>query len=157
MTSPFSCGYLLMLILKNNLKKKNLPIPLPFICVAPAYVLTISSLKTMSYTLLQCFQELARALLIGQNLIYVQLCLLDPGIGMVAGFYQTAFLKYTISKTLFRNNFSVTALRWRYVIFRKFKICVLIFIAVMMVSFSPSLTYLKGNTNIDFMLMATCV
>lgn len=51
MASPFSCGYLLMLILKNNLKKKNLPIPLPFICVAPAYVLTISSLKTMSYTL----------------------------------------------------------------------------------------------------------
>lgn len=99
-----------MLILKNNLEK-NLPIPLPFICVAPAYVLTISSLKTMSYTLLQCFQELARALLIGQNFIYVQLCLLNPGIGMVAGFYQTAFLKYTISKTLFRNNFSVTALR----------------------------------------------
>lgn len=147
MTSPFSCGYLLMLILKNNLEKKSAnPIAI-YLCstsICPDYFIFKNN-------------ELHTFTMLGQNFIYVQLCLLNPGIGMVAGFYQTAFLKYTISKTLFRNNFSVTALRWRYVIFRKFKICVLIFIAVMMVSFSPSLTYLKGNTNIDFMLMATCV
>lgn len=50
---------------------------------------------TVINTLVKCLQKLARALLICQTLIYVQSCLLDAGIEM-AGFYQTAFLKYMI-------------------------------------------------------------